>query len=278
MTAVVKRRLLTVCVLTGCLAAAAGVLHVGDSRGDELLGQRARPAAPAAKPPRPIAGLGYRQVFVDNFGRFDRGRWSNHAFWEAAPHANAVYARKGVLQLVSRRSQGYRNVTISSHGKRSFRHGYFEARMRWTKGPGAWPAFWLSSAYHYKNARCPYFNSELDIFEGQGSTPATFYGTLHRNTNHVCGVPDQTRPAVAWHRVGDMTTRFHVYSALWTANEVVWYFDRRRVGRAPVFAGSTDQRMYMLIYMWIGGWTSGPTPATPDELRTEVDWVRVWQK
>jgi beta-glucanase (GH16 family) len=46
-----------------------------------------------------------------------------------------------------------------------------------------------------------------------------------------------------------MTMRFHVYSALWTASEIVWYFDRRRVGRTRVFAGSTNQPMYLLIYM-----------------------------
>ena len=275
-----KRRLLPVAVLAGCLAvpAVAGALHVHDTRGDGLIRQGLRSAAPARKQPRPIAGRGYRQVFADNFGRFDAAKWTNRAFWEKPPPANAVYTRNGMLHLVSRRSQGYGDVTISSHGKRNFRRGYFEARMRWTKGPGAWPAFWLASTYNYTSARCPYFNSELDIFEGQGSTPATFYGTLHRNTNNVCGVPDQTRPAVGWHRVGDMTTRFHVYSALWTASEVVWYFDRRGVGRTRVFAGSTDQPMYLLIYMWVGGWTSGPTPATPDELHTEVDWVRVWQK
>jgi beta-glucanase (GH16 family) len=52
-----------------------------------------------------------------------------------------------MLHLVSRRSQGYGDVTISSHGKRNVRQGYFEARMRWTKGPAAWPAFWLASTY-----------------------------------------------------------------------------------------------------------------------------------
>jgi hypothetical protein len=35
--------------------------------------------------------------------------------------------------------------------------------------------------------------------------------------------------------------------------------------------------MYIILQMWTGGWTSGTNATTPDELRTEVDWVRVWQ-
>jgi hypothetical protein len=235
------------------------------------------PPPPRRAVPRPLVGRGYHQAFADNFNRLDPRNWTNRAFWDGAPPANAVYVKDGVLHLVSRRSQGYEGITVSSHGKRNFRYGYFEARMRWTKGPGAWPAFWLSSTYHYKTGRCPYLNAELDVFEGQGTEPSTFYGALHRNTNDVCGVPDETRPRVGWHGVGDMTTRFHVYSALWTKTEVIWYFDGRQVVRAPAF-DSTDQQMFIMLDMWIGGWTSDPTAATPAELRTEVDWVKVWQR
>ena len=227
--------------------------------------------------PRPIAGQGYRQAFSDNFDTLDTRKWTNRAFWDGAPPANAVYVQSGVLHLVSRRSQGYENITASSHGKRNFRHGYFEARMRWTKGPGAWPAFWLSSTQHYRSPRCPHLNAELDVFEGQGTEPSTHYAALHRNTNGVCGIADETRPRVGWHQVGDMTTGFHVYSALWTKTEVIWYFDGREVVRAPAF-DSTDQDLFIMFDMWIGGWTSDPTSRTPDELHTEVDWVRVWQK
>jgi hypothetical protein len=236
-----------------------------------------RPPPARGTVPAPIVGRGYHQAFADNFNRFAAASWTNRAFWDGPPPAKAVYVKNGVLHLVSRRSQGYKNITISSHGKRDFRQGYFEARMRWTKGPGAWPAFWLSSTYHYKTTRCPYLNAELDVFEGQGIEPSTFYGALHRNTNDVCGVPDRTRPAVGWRQVGDMTTGFHVYSALWTKTEVIWYFDQREVVRAPAF-DSTDQDLFIMFDMWIGGWKGGTTSATPAELHTEVDWVRVWQK
>lgn len=246
--------------------------------GRTLVTSRLAPAAPPPPAvPAPIRGHGYSLAFADNFDRLDRASWTNRAFWDGPPPRDAVHARDGLLHLVSRRSQGYKNITVSSHGKRNFRQGYFEARMRWTKGPGAWPAFWLSSTHHYTTHRCPYLNSELDVFEGVGSEPSRFYGTLHRNTSAVCGARDETRPPFGWRDVGDMTTGFHVYSALWTKAEVIWYFDGREVVRAPAF-DSTDQTMYMIFDMWIGGWAGGTTSATPPELRTEVDWVRVWRE
>jgi len=83
-------------------------------------------------------------------------------------------------------------VTTQSSG-RTFMHGHFEARMKWTGGPGAWPAFWLLSYRHATNPAWPSINpfcaasglpaalcasAELGVFEGQGSEPSSFYGTV----------------------------------------------------------------------------------------------------
>ncbi len=73
--------------------------------------------------------------------------------------------------------------------------------MRWTKGVGAWPAFWLSGYAHSQGHDCPPLNAELDIFEGQGNEPNVFYGTLHKNTNSVSRASADARPSTpgnAW--------------------------------------------------------------------------------
>ena len=122
--------------------------------------------------------------------------------------------------------------------------------MKWTKGKGAWPAFWLSSYRNATNQALPSinpycenhglavalcWNSELDVFEGQGLQPHVFYGALHRNTNGSWGVPDSTNDP-AWKTVrGNLTNGFHTYGALWTASEVRWYLDGHQVLRAPDF-------------------------------------------
>ena len=209
----------------------------------------AAPAA-AAKAPGPIAGKGYHLAFHDDFSHFRKHVWTRKIWYDDPPPRHAIHTKSGVLHLVSRRNQGYPDITVTTLKSRSFRHGYFEARMRWTKGLGAWPAFWLVSTRHAKNPAFPSlnpycanhglpevrcWNSELDVFEGQGAEPHTFYGTLHRNTNDYYGASDSTNNP-AWKSLGaDMTKGFHRYAVLWTASEVRWYFDGHQVLRAPDF-------------------------------------------
>ena len=208
---------------------------------------------------------------------------------------NSIFVQNGILNLVSRRSQGYQNVTVSTEGgtnPATFRRGYFESRMKWTEGNGAWPAFWLLSYRHAVNPSYPSINpvcqrparrsrycysAELDVFEGQGREPNVFYGTIHRNSCGCYGVGN-TQNSNNWTNVGqDLTTDFHTYGMLWTATEISWYLDGQLLKTAPVY-DSTDQPMLLLLQMWTGGWTGGTDASTPDELKTEVDWVRVWQK
>jgi glycosyl hydrolase family 16 len=227
--------------------------------------------------PAPIAGRGYHVVFQDGFKSFRRRVWTRSIWYEPPAAAGDIFTRRGVLHLVSRRGRGYPNVSVTTLKSRSFRQGYFEARMRWTGGHGAWPAFWLFSMKHARGIDCPPLTSELDVFEGQGSEPRVYYGTIHRNTNELCGVPDDQNDN-NWNPIKPNLTRaFHVYSALWTRTSVHWYLDGHEVIHWPVY-GSTDQPMFMILDMWTGGWTFDPDSATPTLLQLKVDWVRVWHR
>lgn len=157
--------------------------------------------------------------------------------------------------------------------------------MKWTKGSGAWPGFWLLSYAHATNQNWPQpacanpdcLSAELDVFEGQGSEPNVFYGTVHRNSCGCYGIADKQNTN-NYESVGvDLTAGFHTYAALWTPTEVRWYLDDKFLHSAPIY-DSFNQQMFLLLQMWIGGWTTGTGPSTPDELRTQVDWVRVWQR
>ena len=100
---------------------------------------------------------------------------------------------------------------------------------------------------------------------------------MHRNSSADYGVRD-SQNANNYQDVGlDLTTGFHTYGMLWTATTISWYLDGRFLHSAPVY-DSTNQPQFLLFDMYIGGWTSDTTSQTPDELKTEVDWVRVWQK
>jgi Glycosyl hydrolases family 16 len=256
------------------------------------------PEPPPSQEPGPIAGQGYTRVFADEFDVLNRGVWCNRQWWETAPPAGTQYVQDGILHVVTRRTDGYKNSTISSEpcgqaNPKSFKQGYFEARMRWTAGNGSSPAFWLFSTRHATNSVWPDINpvcaqqglpraecltSELDVFEGQGHQPSTYIGTLHRNTSGFYGEPNVFCQGVPTQNIGvNMTTGFHTYAARWTLNDVRWYLDGTLLGSCPTY-DSTNQPMHLLFYQWPQSWTRDPDASSPNELHTEVDWVRVWHQ
>jgi hypothetical protein len=255
------------------------------------------PPSPSGEP-GPIAGQGYSRVFADEFATFDRTVWCSNQWWEPNPPLGTEYVQDGVLHVLSRRSDGYPNVTVSSEpcgqaNPKSFKQGYIEARFRWTAGNGSSPAFWLFSTRHATNPSWPNvspycaqnglpvaecYSGELDVFEGQGHQPSTFIGSMHRNSCGCYGVANQLRQGVPTVDTGvNMTTGFHTYSVLWTRTEVRWYLDEVLLGSAQPF-DSLNQPMHLLFYQWPQSWTRDTDASTPNELHTEVDWVRVWQK
>jgi beta-glucanase (GH16 family) len=248
--------------------------------------------ASAARTPAPIAGKGYRLVFNDDFNSFRTRVWTRRIWYDGAAPRHSIYARKGVLHLVSRRSQGnYHYITVTTLKSHSFRRGFFEARMRWTRGQGAWPGFWLLSTRHARNPAWPNINpfcanhgllralcysAELDVFEGQGNEPRVFYGTLHRNSSGDYGVGDRQNSNNYHPQAKNLTTHFHRYGVLWTRHKLTWYLDGRRLMSTSPY-DSTDQPMFLLLQMWDGGWNGDTNSSTPNSIQTRVDWVHVWQ-
>jgi beta-glucanase (GH16 family) len=261
------------------------------------------PPPPAGDEPAPIAGQGYHQAFRDDFTTLDRSVWDDHIWYDCCP--NPLWQpwqytdSSGVLHLHTERAfQGsggsaypYNTITTQTSGK-TWLHGYFEARMKWTGGNGAWPGFWLFSYRHATNDAYPSVNpvcaqngepvshcysGELDAFEGQGSQPTGFYGTIHRNSCGCYGVGDQQNDNNYDDTGIDLTADFHTYGMLWTSSTVSWYLDGKLLHSAPAY-DSLEQPMYLLLQMWSGGWMGDPDSTTPDALETQVDYVSVWQQ
>jgi beta-glucanase (GH16 family) len=246
------------------------------------------PDSPAPPNPAPIAlDTGYHLTFRDEFDALDRTVWDDHIWYDERPHAawtNFQYVENGTLHLATSRNFScgsgcnypMNTITTQSSGK-TFQYGYFEARMKWSGGHGAWPAFWLYSYRHATDEdQCKTLAGEIDVMEGQGSEPEVFYGTVHSNTNGC--PPDDDQNGNNYQPVDtDLTAGFHTYAALWTPGTITWYLDDRPVMSASPYS-SDNQRMFLLLQMWTGGWTRDPDSTTPDRIETQVDWVRVWQK
>ena len=69
--------------------------------------------------PKPIAGKGYHRAFRDNFDTLGSTAWGKGTWYDPGSPAKAIFVRNGVLNLVSRRSQGYPDITLSSESARS---------------------------------------------------------------------------------------------------------------------------------------------------------------
>ena len=261
------------------------------------------PPAPGGEPDA-IAGLGYHQVFRDDFSTLDRSVWDSHIWYDDPPKSawtGFQSAEGGVLHLRTSRNWFWgggasdnwpiNTVTTQTSGL-TFTQGYFEARMKWTGARGAWPGFWLFSYRHATNDFWPSINpfcannglptalcysAELDVFEGQGAEPDVFYGTIHRNSSGDYGATEKQNGNNYQEQGSNIAADWHTYGMLWTASQITWYLDGRALMSAPTY-DSTNQPMYLLLQMWVGGWTGDPSSTTPDVLETQVDYVDVWQK
>ena len=235
--------------------------------------------------PGPIGGLGYQLRFSDCFDTLSQSVWCSNQWYEPNPPAGTQYVAGGVLHLVRRRSDGYRNVTISTEPcgqaqPKSFQYGYMEASMKWDTVRGNGPAFWMLSTRHAENgdgvppdswpdvsatcggagepplAQC--YAGEIDIMEGYGSVNGGFpddpvhdvhTGTIHRNSCGCYGVQNTMRQG-SWERTGQDLSQFHTYGMLWTPTAIRWYFDGVQIGSVVQPFDSTQQPMHLLLYNW----------------------------
>jgi Glycosyl hydrolases family 16/F5/8 type C domain/Thrombospondin type 3 repeat len=243
------------------------------------------PMPPPSEEPAPIAGHGYRKVFADEFSTYNSTVW-RPAHWLSAPPADAVWSENGILNLASRRAQGFPSVTLSTRGTSRngpdnyvVKYGYLEARAKWTPGQGSWPAFWTLANDPEWGVYCPPNHSEIDIFDNQGVWPDVQLRAMHSNSWGNC-TPNQLH--YDEHHTGvDTTQMFHTYSVKWTPEQVCWYYDEgQEACRATDGAFSTlDETAHNLnIKSECGGWTGGCTASSPNVILTQFDWVRVWQR
>lgn len=283
------------------------------------------PPPPPSAPPPAIANQGYHLAFEDTFDTLNRDTWDDHIWYDESPNPlwdGFQEVVDGQLHQRTKRSHiwvnpfavppepstgSYPNNTLTTFTSGiDFLYGYFEARMQWTDGKGAWPGFWLFSRRHATNPAYPNINpycaeqglnpalcygAELDIFEGQGGPPFNpawppsnqfYFATLHRNSPGIYGQVDDTNPAEnSWQgALVNLTLDFHKYACLWTPDQIIWYLDNRELTRWPTY-DSTNQPMFMLLDMWRGGWMwdiSDDPAETPDTLECVWDSIRVWQK
>lgn len=249
--------------------------------------------ANAKQPTPPPQASGCKLVFADEFDAADVSpdglgvhTWYEGVWWygKHAPLTN-ISTANSALSLKWNRGQEADDTSINTlardaHNFAAWRYGYFEARMRWDVVNGAWPAFWLIPAQDAKGEAV--YNGtketgEIDIFEGQGDHPHTFYGTIHDWVN----LHDHANKNNAFNISNNIDfSQFHVYGLLWTPGKVTWYLDNQPLHSENTPAIFDRQDFFLVLSMGEGqDWKAGDLSGiTTPAMTMNVDWVRVWQK
>ena len=119
---------------------------------------------------------------------------------------------------------------------------------------------------------------EIDIFEGQGGQPRTFYGTMHDwidDQQHTSDYPNWfVLPA------GFDFRQFHTYGLLWIPGTVTWYLDDKPLFSAPTPSVVDSEDFFLILGSQEGArWQPGSlSGVTAQKITIDVDWVRVLEQ
>lgn len=180
-------------------------------------------------------------------------------------------------------NQQYTSGRINTKGKKDFKFGRIEAKMKLPSFAGAWPAFWMLGANHSSVGwpKC----GELDIMEAINSENFT-HGAVHWNveSEDYNGQGDSGGSSEGKVPAGYDRTQWHTYGVEWDAKEIKWYVDDVVFFTQNISAKHMDEfrkNAFIIFNLAIGGQWPGYTiddSAFPDRSTMEVDYVRVYQK
>ena len=160
----------------------------------------------------------------------------------------------------------YASALLTSYNSFSFRYGVIEIRAQAPKGKGLWSALWLLRKD--KGSK-----GEIDIMEVLGDKPEFLNVTLHMTEVGSAGINRFVRK-----KVNDLTAAFHVYTLLWSEQEIAFALDGVEMARTRT-PDSLKADMYLLMNLAVGGkWPGSPDATTSFPALFKIDYVRIWQE
>ena len=190
--------------------------------------------------------------------------------------------------------------TLTTMDRMSFQYGYLEICAKVPFSRGAFPAFWLQSAYQHRTVD---YMTEVDVFEVYKA--GYVEGTLHKwylkdpvngpQERHCWNDPKHyTFPKDQWENLSD---EYHIWGFGWTATEIYFTVDGiifavfditdagdfdqgLGTGKLTGMGGFQDP-MIINFTNWIGSgfrdpnWVPGDKTEYP--LTFSVDWIRLYQ-
>lgn len=240
--------------------------------------------AKAQKPPAPssFASMSALPGWVPTFDEEFNGKHLDAKKWtpaDAPPNVqelplqyytpDALTLAGGVLTIHTEqrpfRGYDYSSGDLSSLNKFAQLYGRFEARCRFPRTPGTWPAFYLLPA---SGAWPP----EIDVCEFIGRDAECVYLTNHWPDGFGGRLMNSHRihdPSEDW-------SQWHVYTVEWGPGTVRWFVDG--VLRATSYDHVADVPMYLRLNTAVGGHFAGPPDAFGWPQEFQIDYVRVWRR
>ena len=243
----------------------------------------------ATTAPHRIDLSGYERTFEENFDQLDvsaRGpgtRWIAHTPWNG-DFGDAQFAdpaegfpftvSDGILRIEARKDSdgNWQSGLLSSADAAGNgflqQFGYFEMRAKLPPGPGVWPAFWLIANQDPKTS------AEIDVIEYYGHAPDIYHSVVH------VWPKDETterRTYPIQHSVpsGSLTEAFHDYGVSVEADWIVFYLDRKEMGRVQT-PPEHRRPMFLLLNLALGG--GWPVDGTIDPSFMYVDHVYAYRQ
>jgi beta-glucanase (GH16 family) len=210
--------------------------------------------------------------------------WGNNQLeYDTNSTANSAHDGQGNLVITALPGSGgnncwngpcqYTSARLNTWGKFSVQTGILESRMWIPCGQGLWPAFWALGT-DLGNVGWPN-SGEIDVMENVGFEPNTTHGSLHGPGYFGAGSRSGTRSVgtpLCW--------GFHVYSAVWTSNDISFYLDGAEYARFNSSQASPwvfNKPFFLLLNLAVGGfWPGSPDASTFFPARLRVDYVRVF--
>ncbi len=214
--------------------------------------------------------------------------WGNNELQYYRPENTEV--RDGYLIITAKNEVfGGRNYTSSriiTQGQESFKYGRIDIRAAMPEGQGLWPALWMLGD-NFNTVGWPACG-EIDIMEMVGGTGTNrgdkvTHGTAHwqdpaanNALNHAQFGTHKTNPSGR-----NLSEDFHVYSIVWDANNIKWYFDDVQYHQLAISATSLSEfreNFFFILNVAVGGnWPGPPNSSTVFPQQMVVDYVRVFQ-
>jgi len=148
----------------------------------------------------------------------------------------------------------------------SFKYGYIEVRAKAPSGAGMWPAIWLLPSNLTSTP-------EIDVMELLGHKSNQLELHYHYRV-------DGKKKSIGFDTiVDDLSLDWHTYAVDWSPQSIIWYLDGKEQWRLDDSSIISNEEMYLLINLAIGGdWPGPPTEETKFPAQLLVDHVKIWQR